>query len=95
MFAFKFKLCPCTKVEKTQKSHAVLGDSDWLGMRDALLPLAWHFALLSGLGGGGGGGGDGVGGAASAPPRTVLVQAGSYSYADSPLSLATRSLTVY
>ena len=59
------------KAEKTQKSHAVLGDADWTGMRDALLPMAFRFAALNVVGGVGGGGG-GVGG--EAPPRTVLTQ---------------------
>jgi transportin-3 len=55
------------KAEKTQKSHAVLGDADWTEMRDALLPMAWRFAILNTIGAG-------VGGAGDAPPRTVLTQ---------------------
>ena len=34
-----------SKAEKTQKSHAVLGEGDWIGMRDCLLPMAWNFAV--------------------------------------------------
>ena len=72
------------KAEKTQNSHAVLGDTDWLGMRDALLPMAWRFAIYNTLGDGAGaaagaGGSEGGeryagGGGAEPPPRTVLTQ---------------------
>ena len=59
-----------SKAEKTQKSHAVLGEGDWIGMRDCLLPMAWNFAVKTVL--------HDVRGAGSipgeAPPRTVLTQ---------------------
>ena len=59
-----------SKTEKTQKSHAVLSDDDWAGMRSCLLPMAWNFAVKTVL--------HDVRGAGSipgeAPPRTVLTQ---------------------
>ncbi len=59
-----------SKAEKTQKSHAVLGEGDWIGMRDCLLPMAWNFAVKTVL--------HDVRGAGSipgeTPPRTVLTQ---------------------
>ena len=33
------------KATRTQQSHAVLGENDWVAMRDALLALAWSFSV--------------------------------------------------
>lgn len=60
------------KAEKTQKSHAVLGESDWIGMRDALLPMAWRFAVYNVVGSSPAVGSNHAAG--EAPPRTVLTQ---------------------
>ena len=54
-----------SKTERTQKSHAVLAESDWIGMRDALLALAWTFSARVAMG---------ATGADDAPPRAVLTQ---------------------
>ena len=54
------------KATRTQQSHAVLGENDWVAMRDALLALAWIFSVKVFVGA--------AGGQAEAPPRSVLTQ---------------------
>ena len=54
------------KASRTQKSHAVLGENDWVAMRDALLALAWSFSAKVFVGT--------AGGQVEAPPRSVLTQ---------------------
>ena len=54
------------KASRTQKSHAVLGENDWVAMRDALLALAWSFSAKVFVGT--------AGGSVEAPPRSVLTQ---------------------
>ena len=54
------------KASRTQKSHAVLGENDWVAMRDALLALAWSFSVKVFVGN--------AGGQVEAPPRAVLTQ---------------------
>ena len=54
------------KATRTQQSHAVLGENDWVAMRDALLALAWSFSVKVFVGN--------AGGQVEAPPRAVLTQ---------------------
>ena len=54
------------KATRTQQSHAVLGENDWVAMRDALLALAWSFSVKVFVGT--------AGGQVEAPPRAVLTQ---------------------
>jgi hypothetical protein len=54
------------KATRTQQSHAVLGENDWVAMRDALLALAWSFSVKVFVGS--------AGGQVEAPPRAVLTQ---------------------
>ena len=54
------------KASRTQKSHAVLGENDWVAMRDALFALAWSFSVKVFVGA--------AGGQVEAPPRAVLTQ---------------------
>ena len=42
------------KATRTQQSHAVLGENDWVAMRDALLALAWSFSVKVFVGAAGG-----------------------------------------
>ena len=55
------------KATRTQQSHAVLGENDWVAMRDALLALAWSFSVKIFVGNAGGS-------QVEAPPRAVLTQ---------------------